>query len=821
MCRVWPEGWRTVRRMGLASAWLASFAVAGAAGCASPSGERSVVGCSEGEASACECAAGMGSAGCSDEAAVMVGSDSRTGAIEASTDGRAQTNDAGEALDSEALDNVEGGSNVEAPSLADSEAATSNPADAEASVDATAPGVDTADSAVDVSDAAPVPVVGMAQPCAAISATGSVLLDLGHAVSIVLLWQSGDRILSEDSDGHWILWDVTHRSQVASGDVTSSSSGISLALPEDASGNGGTQALGVDLVGTTVAVPTPTSITLLSAVDGHTLHTIALASGLIANYGLASDGSYVWVASPSSLEAWSTAGKVLANRQGNYFGSQIFAAPTELRVAESPVADLEIVSTVNGSSKVALRTNSLPSSFESWFVDGNHFLTLLVQDGATGVTSTITVYSAAGVKQSEATLPFDTGFVVGQGAYYWTTEGNSNAPPEVFGVGGGTAPVWTPPQETNTAVGVAVGVGNQLAFSEDNNALHILDLSGAKVVETVVNFPVEGPGFFAADFAGNWSVSSGSGGSLVYDGATAIGPNGPQSLDCGRVTSVAGAPTGKVGISVEAGQVLYVDLNASPRALVASLAFVAGKVALSNDGSLLGALGPTLRVFDMPSGASQDIFALQNGAVDFSLSGVGTTVGLTTQRFEATVNKNIYTRRLADVATGATFLTDAFQLSPNFRGSPPIALSPDGTLAAMCDFASESPTASATTNIFSGGRIVGTAQGYPVGWLDNERLVVNAFEGLDGSPNVALYAGTFICDAQGAVIASLPVPGEIDGFTVLGGGTQIYDAETNTIYNVSSGSVAWTSSDSPQSLGDVAGNFVVMANDHQVLVETH
>lgn len=781
-------------------AWFVVTAVSGVMGCSGSSAERSVVGV-----------------------------DSQAAAIEASSDAGIEADGSGDAGNLGAIDDLEDGAAGEASSPPDSGTQISNDEDidvdadaADLGSDASEPEIDAPDS--DVSDAATVAAVGMAQPCTAISPTGSVLFDLGHVNGINFLWQSGDRILSEDSGGHWVLWDVTHRSQIVSGDIDSSSgSGPSLVLPPGSAGSS-PQLLAVDMVGTTVAIPSATSIVLLSATDGHTLHTIALGTGIDANYGLASDGSYVWVVSTSSLEAWSTAGKVLVNRQGNYFNSSIFAAPTQLQVGQSPVADLELVSTVNGSSKVALKTNSLGNAFGSWFLDGSHFFSISEQlDTPTG-TSTITMYSSAGVKENQVKLPFITGPIVGQGAYFWTTNGGGGAPPEVFAVAGGSDPVWA--EADPMEVQILTGAGTKLGFSDNpGTALHILDLSGAKVAETTINFPVEGVGIFAADFAGNWSVSSDQSGSLVYDGATAMGPSGPQSLDCGHVASIAGAATGSVAISVAAGQILYLDVQASPRVLVGSLGFSAGKVALSNDGSVLAALGPPLRVFDMPGGTTQDVFTVQDPTIDFSLSCGGTTIGPVTQRFVSSGRDVVITRRLANVATGATYLTDAFDILSNFVGGDPpsIALSPDGTLAAICDFvAGPSSTASATTNIFNGGRIVGTAQGYPVGWLDNARLVVNTYAQLDGGPpGDPVYTGSSVCDTQGAVIAPLALP-EIDEFSLVGaGGTQIYAPQTNTIYNVSDGSVVWTSLDSPQGVGDVAGNFVVMLNNHQVLVESH
>jgi hypothetical protein len=696
-------------------------------------------------------------------------------------------------------------------------------------------GLDAA-AAADSSDGSTVPVVGMAAPCAAPSPSGELLFDVGHAVTVAILRQSGDRVLSEDTNGHWILWDTTHRAMVASGDASplpQGGGGILLALAANAQANTDVPNLGfypVEMVAGTVALSGPTSIALLSATDGHLLHTISVPdiATVPARFGLASDGSYVWIESQSNLlRAWSTSGKMLVNLPDDFYECPTFAAPTELRIAACSVGDYVIVSTVTGQLDVVHPQDSLPGfSFASWFLDGSRFITGVVQGDTPAGTTTLALYSAAGVMQGQVVLPYSAFGVVGQGDYFWTTAFQSDAPStspvQVFAVGGPSAPVWVGPPGTVAGAG-----GTLLAISDAaTRAVHLVDLSGTAVAESVVTIP-GGSSQFDADSTGAWSATGGLFGTVVYDSADATVAGGPRPLNCGRVSDIAGAASGRVAIATDADQVLYIDLQPTSRSLAGSLAFGANELAISSDGSVLAAFGPQgntpgadwLTAFDLTSGALTYAVPEAGGLDQFFLSLGGTTLATLSVGFDSATRDSVFTRQLTSLGTGMTSLTDAYEVAGPGT-SPPIALSPDGTLAAMCDFSANPRTPNATTNIFSGGRIVGTAHGYPVGFIDNARLVVKAYAAPDASNEPPAYAGSTLCDPQGTPLGPLNVP-ELNVFTPVGT-TQIYAPETNTIYNIADGSVAWTSPDTPQGItGDVAGGYVVLFTDHRVLAEPH
>jgi hypothetical protein len=698
--------------------------------------------------------------------------------------------------------------------------------DAHAAAEGSAP----VDGSADSSDAQPIPIVGMVQPCAMPFASGTTLLDLGHAQPIAVLKQSGDRVLSEDLSGHWILWDTSSRLQVASGDADSlppGSAGLSVALSPNLGSNLVEPYFGsfaLDMAAGTIAVPTMASVTLLSSIDGHPMRTIPLPAALVGTlsaFGLATDGSYLWVASASSLNAWSTSGKMLVNLPGFYLSSSIFAAPTELRVGQSPQANgdnaFELVSMSTG---LPTKTQVLNDRFESWFNDGSRFMT-----ASRGNVTTVTIYSAAGVKQSAQVLPFTAQGIVGQGGYFWSTDSNfPNAALQVFAAGGGTMPVWID-QLSSQAPTTPMAAGNFVAFKDSaSGPLNILDLSGPAVAESAVPFSGSAD-FFDADPTGNWAVSSGS---LVFDSADATGAGGPEPLDCGQVSSIAGAASGRVALSTEAGQILYIDIQETPRTLVGALGFAADKLAISSDGTVLAAAmlgaGP-LRVFDLPSGSNPMTWTYAGGPngpflFDFSLSLGGTTIGQITEITDDSARTHPFTRTLAEGPTWSASLTDALVLPFSAGGGlPSIALSPSGAFAALCDFQSSPPVGSATTNIFNGGRLVGSAHGYPVQWLDDERLLVQTFADPDSGFGISSYLGSSVCDPQGNVTALAALP-EVSELRAVGA-NQVYSPFNLTLYNLVDGSVAWTSPVLGPS-NDLAGSsFLVVATDHRVIVEAH
>jgi hypothetical protein len=127
------------------------------------------------------------------------------------------------------------------------------------------------------------------------------------------------------------------------------------------------------------------------------------------------------------------------------------------------------------------------------------------------------------------------------------------------------------------------------------------------------------------------------------------------------------------------------------------------------------------------------------------------------------------------------------------------------------------------TVIYDGDTLVGAASGRAMGWIDDDRLLVEEY-GWDNEYVVPV--ATRICDPSGAVLTTLATtipfgaspPGNWSTdkprrFTAVSS-SQIYVPGTNRIYSLADGQVVWSSSVVPGSdsnIGDYAGGYVVIS----------
>jgi Putative Ig domain len=171
----------------------------------------------------------------------------------------------------------------------------------------------------------------------------TTLLDLGHANQIYGMRSTGTRLLSEDTKGHWVLWDEGSTAELASGDQ-------------------GGFIWGVDIAGSVVAIGLTNGLELRSSIDGHLLTTIAsplINTSSVVGIGwwkLASDGTYVSAGTKAGMAVWNISGQLLASRQGDYSAAQVFAAPGQVQVALGAAGAnvIEDISTTTGLSATSL-----------------------------------------------------------------------------------------------------------------------------------------------------------------------------------------------------------------------------------------------------------------------------------------------------------------------------------------------------------------------------------------------------------------------------------------------------------------------------------
>ena len=194
-----------------------------------------------------------------------------------------------------------------------------------------------------------------AQLTITVNSAGTVLLEQGHGTSILAIRMAGDRVLSEDLIGHWVLWVYSTGDLLAQGD-----------------GAGTADKNQIDLAGPLAAISTSQGVQVYSTQDGHLIFTIPPPSW----WRLAQDGSYVCAGTTSALTVWSTTGQTEFALNGNYSAAVAFAAPGQVQVAAGP-AGSSVIETDTVPAGTSMLSPKFSGNFYAWFLDGNRFLTNL------------------------------------------------------------------------------------------------------------------------------------------------------------------------------------------------------------------------------------------------------------------------------------------------------------------------------------------------------------------------------------------------------------------------------------------------------------
>src|SRR5579859_716208 len=610
--------------------------------------------------------------------------------------------------------------------------------------------------------------------------TGVILPSLGLQSAVSSVQRAGDLVaatgqVTSFGVGGWALWNTQTRLQIASG-----------------------PGVVVGLTGAYVAVLSPTTLALDSTADGSALASVPLAGATQA--GVAEDGSYVWTASASALSLTSPKGAPLVTHAGNYAGAAVYAAKGRVLVARGP-AGANVIETVDAASGAATTSPSFSGTFASWFTDGTGFLS------SVGTTNAY-VYSPAATQLQLLTVPA-VGVLGGGGKYVWA--GTSLGSVDVYALGA-AAPV-----ATLGPSGTAIGTPRTLAFLASSGAtLTLVDLQSTTFARQDVTTAVSNLGGFGADAAGLWAV--GAQGVVAFHGTTSS-PDATGTLGCGQVLSLAGSAAGAVALGTPVGTLLLDVPGASAEASFAAPAVTsADALRLSSDGHTLAIASD---VHDATAHRGVDVYAwpgwgpasslpytLGSGGVadiaSFDLSRQGNAVALSLA--QANAGADSYETTLTALPAGTRLLdvTASASLGDSLR---PL-LSPGGATVAVTD---RRRSASSSTQLYQGGKLVGAASGVAVGWIDDGHLVVDTYTG--GVPlGSGTFAGTTIVDGVGQTVASPPLP-EIPGFDVIDA-TRIFSHGDQAIYD-------WTTGARLQSTGlpaqsAVAGPFIVSVSGQRL-----
>ena len=628
-------------------------------------------------------------------------------------------------------------------------------------------------------------------PCGRMGATDSasgLLLDVGHVRPIVGLTKSGERLVSTDDAGRWVLWDLEKHLLLARGThyptVRPKVAGETLLVT-----------VPIEEIGHELPGLYRNALQVRSAVDGSLRSPDGFTN--VTPFGVATDGSYVWAATDRTIQAWSPDGMLLASADGDYAGADVFAAPDELDIALGSAGAnvIEKLEIDTGDSS----TFAIQGAFYAWFTDGVRFMT--------HVSNTVRLYSTVGATQ-EAIFPVPTlQTLTGRGDYFWIGK-------TFYSVFDPTIPIpiandrsfTTQTFDSNGGPVALMGVFSANDDARDDSvAIVTLTSSGPELSEFSVPELTEFPrieesassiAYLAAD-ADGWAWGGDSG--QVFDGAALDRP-----LSCGAISSIATARNGRTAVATAAGGVLLFEASGQAPQFLGQVDqdHSPSTVAISSDGSLLvvvslpfpglSSVRPLLRAFNLPEMTLAKEWP--GGGFEVSMSSSGTRF---VERMSIP-NTSQTNYQLVDL--DQTPILTVRSLSSFRHGQA--YLSPNGSVVAIPT--TEQTRPDATADIYQDGELVGALQGAPLGFLDQTRLLANA----------SGHASVF--DTSGVL-----QPGQI--LPVLSGVTplpadQVYSTDPNAIYSLGSAEELWSC---PRAtLGSAGGGYVMFqpaSAPHQVI----
>lgn len=639
-----------------------------------------------------------------------------------------------------------------------------------------------------------------------------ILLDVGHAGQITTLRISATRILSQDVNNHWALWDNTSTptKEIASGNQVVSTSGPA-SWPVDMAGN-------IFVIGQT------NGFDVRSTTDGSIVFQIESSQVDSVQGGtwwkLATDGSYICAGSSTALTGWDATGNAIGQLTGNYSSAIAYAATGAILVANSP-AGANVIQTIPLTGGNAFSGPTFSGTFNSWFTDGQNFFT--------NTGNTVYTYSSAytsGTPSSTLSLPTVQN-LTGQGSWFWTY--SASASPYSLAIYPINPISNTASATYNLAAGtVVVPSANTIGILPlGTPSASVISLAGSSPIKTDHPLPIAYEKAYASTAAAaQWIVGNRNG--VVLDGTTASAT--PRYFGTGQAWSIAGG-TNYAAVATASGQIfLYMPATATtavtPTVPTDIINFSSSTVALSSDGSVLAAMADTadgqyetdrtLNIYNVPSGtlgysipSHYTYPASGTSLFGFSLATGGAALGQVLGTYNSGTSQWTYTRQVAANTNSASV---TWSDNPP-DSTEPINLSPDGTHIAV----SSGPySASSTTKLYNNGSNapVATVPGFAVGWISDSQLLVNSYTA--GTPPV--YSSADIYSATGNLSSGTTLPNLLT-FQPTGSGS-IYAPSLNQVLPVPTGAATYSSTTPLTGAAAIAGANVVFATGTLVVVDT-
>jgi hypothetical protein len=596
-----------------------------------------------------------------------------------------------------------------------------------------------------------------------------VLLDLGHATEIKQVRHDGNRVLSVDAEGHWVLWNAATTVRIASGDVPCQIGSNCTAR--------------IELAGGVAAVGSAALVQVRSASDGRILFSVPAP---VSWWELAADGSYITAGTSQALTAWSPTGTMLFTRTGNYSQVDAHAAATEVRVAKGP-AGANLIEKVAVATGAAASGPAFQGTFHSWFLDGERFFT--------SIGNTIWVYGHDSQQQDLKAMP-TLANLTGQGHRFWTREG---APIVIYTVGASGSPTATFPLSivsqvipSRLTIGVLINSGS---FS-------VIDLASTTPTKVDVTTALSSITTYAARSDSGWFVGTNEG--VVVDETNS--PASPTYFGSGRAIAIA-ASGNRIVVSTRMDGILI--FNAATREQEGRIDSFSSVLELSSDGTVLALANGA--IYSLPSGA---LIETQHSNFAVALSGSGQVLG---RLLRSSASGYRYRRVATAVGGGAELWSDTLVTAASDRLEHlTLHLSPSGTHIAAPDGSS---FITGATNLIVNGSLMSAVQGAPLGWIDEDRLLLNQY-GLSMDPIAYWYATSVIASPSGRVLHTVKLPNEIWSFQTVNA-NRIYSPQWNQIYSLDSGAIEWASASSSRGLGGVTDTHVVFVSGNTVRMEPY
>jgi hypothetical protein len=610
----------------------------------------------------------------------------------------------------------------------------------------------------------------------------NVLLDTNHGSSISAVHAISGRLLSQDTSGHWNLWNTSTQALLASGDTTFTA----------------------DMEGTVLASGVQNGIEVRSTVDGHIVRFI---SSLLLNpspntykawWQLATDGSYIVAGSQFGLDIWSTStGAVVATRTGNYSSTSIYPAPTQLQIALSPNASgaIETIAIATGVSTIS---PAYAGTFSFWFLDGSQFVT-------TSATNT-DIYTNASVLEHVLTLSFTPNGGYGNYLYY-LTNANFNCSVQITSI---TSSLSSYPACNN-----AYGSRNtSTILTQSGTNFTVTDLTSSTLATTqysagnLSNVPFT---FTAYDATSTAHIFIGDSHGLV------LSPSDSTNFSLGAVAAVAGSNTQTV--LTTANGTLY-DIATSSGTVSKTASIYSSSLSITADGTLLAAYPSynwnqqTLYVYNFPAMSiawTQSVTGATN-LDSFSLSPTGGVLLWSDDYYGSSPDP--YYAYIVNLSTNTT-LFGANVMWSGTRVSNPVLLATDGSKYTLNTY---NLYTDCSVNIYVNNLITTAAplNGCAVGWVDTSHVLVDNYVFTLGSG--VSYSNALLYDSSGNLVATLPVPA---GTILPINSSSFYMPSTNSVYSASTGAVVWTCTLTSNGLGAVSGSDIVYVSGHRVIAEPY